>query len=130
MHVDVAVGTILGTQPATDAVVLDFDFERLAIAMNGVDGASDQAVGVHAGSATACDEELVEPQSVANQPRHAIMRVGASLGAFVTSCASFQVEHEQTLRQEQTLIQILVGLDRLQSPARLFISPENLFRLR
>ena len=73
---------------------------------------------------------LSNRQSVTNQPRHAVVRVGTSLGAFIASCAPFQVEHEQTLCQEQTLVQVLVGLDRLQTSSRLFVSPENLIRLR
>ncbi len=60
VHVDVAVRTILGAQPATDAVVFDLDLERVAITVNGVDRASDQAIGVHARATTACHEKLVE----------------------------------------------------------------------
>ena len=80
VHRDVAVGTVRGAEPAADAVVLNHDldgagmiFPRLAV--NRIDGTTDEAVGVEAGAAGAGHEIILEPQPLADQPRNAFVRV-------------------------------------------------------
>ncbi len=91
MHVDVPIRTILRAQPAADAVVFDLDLQRFTVAMDRVHWTTHHAIGVHARSAAGGNQEPIESHSIANQPRHTLMRIGAGLRAFVTACAAFQV---------------------------------------
>ena len=109
MHVDVAVGAIIGAQAAADAVALDLNLLALAVAVNGIDGAADEAIGIGARPATAGYQPLVNSQAVANQPRDAIVRIAASFGAFVAASASFQIQNEQSLRVVEPLIDELAA---------------------
>src|SRR5204863_5768675 len=93
-------------QPAADAVVFDFDFIPLA-AVNSIDRAADQAVGILARAASAGDQVFSESQAFALEPRDAAMGIGAGLGAFIAASAAFQIEHQQLLRVEQALVEIL-----------------------
>ena len=67
MKGDVAVGAVLGAFAAADAVILDDDGEA-AGAVDGVDGAADEAFGITTTAATGGDEEFIEPQPIANEP--------------------------------------------------------------
>ena len=116
-HADVAVGAVLFAQAAADAVVFDFDFVPFA-AVNGVDRAADQAVGIFARPASAGDQVFTEPQSFALQPRDAAVGVGAGFRAFIATSAAFQIEHQQLLSVEQTLIEVLAEV-RVEFTARL-----------
>src|SRR5262249_39533461 len=105
-HSNIAVGAIRFAQAAADAVAFDFDFRAFA-AMDGIHWAAYQAVGVFTASASASHEEMAETEAIALQPRHAAVRVGARLSAFVAARAALQIQHEQLLRIEQTLIEEL-----------------------
>src|SRR5688572_28898513 len=59
VHGDVAVGAVFGALAAADAVVVDDD-GLAGLAVDGVDGAAHEALGVVAGSAGGGDEVLVE----------------------------------------------------------------------
>ncbi len=58
-----------------------------------------------------------------------VMGIGTRLGALVAARAAFKVEHQQVLREKQPLVQILVGLNRLQAIPGLFIAFQDLTRL-
>ena len=104
-HADVAVGAVLLAQAAADAVVFDFDFVPFA-AVNGIDRAADQAVGIFARAAGAGDQVFAEPQPFALEPRDAAVGIGAGFGAFIAASAAFQIEHQQLLGVEQALVEI------------------------
>ena len=79
MHVDVSVGAIVGAQAASDAPVLNDDFQRIAPA-NRADRAADHAQRVAALAAGSRHEIFVEAQALANQTasrRHARRRTRA-----------------------------------------------------
>src|SRR5262249_47404793 len=95
-HADVAVGAVGFAQAATDAVAFDFDFGAFA-AVNGVNGAADEAVGVFATAAGAGDEKLAEAKAVAFEARNAAVGVGAGFGAFVAAGAAFQIKDQEFL---------------------------------
>ena len=114
MHVDIAVGTVLGTLATANALaVVDDDFQRRLVfvlarlPVDGVDRAANQAVRIEARTAGTSHEEPVEAQPLADQPGDAAMRVRAGLRAFVAPSASFQIEHQKPLRVEETLIEKL-----------------------
>src|SRR5215469_4554299 len=71
VQVDVAVRAIASAQAATDAPVLDDDFERIAAA-NGPHRAADHAEGVAALAAGSGDEVVIEAQAVADEARDAV----------------------------------------------------------
>ena len=60
MHVDIPVGAIVSAEAAADAMAFDLNLFALAVAVNGIDGATDQAVGVGTGAATARDKPFVD----------------------------------------------------------------------
>ena len=72
-----------------------------------VDRAADHAVRVEARPARAGDQELVEPEPLADQAGDAVVGVGAGLGALVAAGALLQVEHQQALGVEQALAEEL-----------------------
>ena len=80
----------------------------VSFAADRADRAADHAIRVEARSARAGDQELVEPQALADQAGHAVVGVGAGLGAFVAAGAFLQVEHEQVLGVHQALIEEVV----------------------
>src|SRR5207247_2631806 len=82
VHVDVAVGTVLGALAAADAPVLDDDLARLAPA-DRADRAADHAVRVEARPARRRHQVVAEAQPLADQARHAVVRVGARLRTLV-----------------------------------------------
>src|SRR2546421_12035987 len=86
MQIDVAVRTILGAEAAADAPILDDDFERIAPA-NRADRAADHAKRVAALAATRSDKILVEAQAIADEPRDAVVCVGAGIDAGITARA-------------------------------------------
>src|SRR5262245_57943723 len=103
MHVNVAVGAVGRAQAAADAVALDLDLLALAVAVDRIDRAAHQAVRIGARTATAGHQPLVDPQTVANQPRDALMRVAAGLGALVAARAGLQVQNQQALSVVEAL---------------------------
>src|SRR6056297_925303 len=97
--------------------------------MNRVDRTTDETIRVHARAATARDEVFVEPQAVADQPRDTVMRIGAGFGAFVASRATFEVQDEQALGEEETLFEEILGVHFLQILSGLGIATEQLTNL-
>src|SRR5262249_31727418 len=89
VHVDVAVRTLLGPAPAPDAPVLDDDLQG-PLAADGPDRAADHAQRIAAGAAGRGDQVLVVPEPVADEPRHAVVGLGARPDAGVASDAALQ----------------------------------------
>src|SRR5581483_6419897 len=102
MQRDVAVRTVARAESAADAPVLDDHLERVATA-DRADGAADHAQRIAALPARGRDEVLVEPEAVADEPRDAVVRVGAGADALVAARALLEIEDEQALRFEQSL---------------------------
>ena len=92
MQVDIAVGAIARAEPAADAPIFDNDFERIAAA-NRSNRATNHAKRVAALAATGGDEIAVKAQAVPDQPRDAVMRVGAGVHTSIAACAILQVEN-------------------------------------
>lgn len=107
VHVDVAVGAVGRTEAAADAVAFDQDLFAIRLAVNGIDRAADQAVGVGATAAGGGDEPLVKPEAVADEAGDAAVSVGTGLGAFVAAGAGFQVEDEELLGIVEALVEEL-----------------------
>src|SRR5579883_197119 len=80
MQVDVAVRTIARAEAAADAPVFNNHFQRIAPA-NGADWAANHAERVAALTAARCDQIVIEAQSIAHQPRNAVVRIGACVNA-------------------------------------------------
>ena len=112
MHVDVAIGAVVRAQATADAVLFDLDFETFAVAMDRVDGATNQAIRIGARAAGAGHEPFVEPQPFANEPRHAAVRIGTSLGAFIAAGAGFEIEDQQPLGVVESLLDELAAKGR------------------
>src|SRR5215472_13389650 len=72
MKIDVSIRAILRAQPATDAPILDDDFQRISPA-DGTYRASHHTQRIAALPATRGYQILIEAQSVAYQPRHAVV---------------------------------------------------------
>src|SRR5579864_1655186 len=102
MHIDIAVGTILRAQSATDAPILDNHFQRIA-PPNRADRTAHHAQRVAALPAGSRDKIFIEAQAFANQPRHAVVSVSASAHASIAARAALEVENQQTLRLHQPL---------------------------
>ena len=102
MHVDIAVGTILRAQTATDAPVFDDHFQRIA-APNRTNGTTDHAERVAALPARGGYQVFVEAQAFANQARHAVVSASASPNARIAARATLEIENQQTLRLHQPL---------------------------
>ena len=107
MEVNVPVRTIASTESATDAPVFDDDFQRIP-ATNGPDRTAHHTKRVAALAAGSSDEVLLEAQSVANQPRDAVMSVGASIHAGVAARTLLQVEEQKALCFHQSLREKLI----------------------
>ena len=107
LQVDVAVGTIVGTEPAADTPVLNNDFKGIPPA-NGADRAAHHEERVFALAAGGCDEEMVEAQAVAQETCDSIVGVGAGADTLVAAGAFFEIEDEQALRVHQSLGEIAV----------------------
>ena len=60
VHIDIAVGAILRTQPTTNAMFLDLNLQGGTLAMDGVHRTSDEAVGIHTGAAGASHEKPIK----------------------------------------------------------------------
>src|SRR5713226_3418432 len=102
MQIDVAVRTILCAEAAADAPIFDDDFERIAPA-NRADGAADHTQRVAALAAARGDEILIEAQAISDEPRDAVMCVGAGIDASIAARAVLQIENQQALRFHQPL---------------------------
>src|SRR5688572_10967806 len=87
----VAVRAIVGAEAAADAPVLDDDLERVATP-NRSDRTADHAERIAALPAGRGDEIFVEAQAFTYQPRHAVVRIGASAHALIATRALFQIE--------------------------------------
>src|SRR5258708_40246776 len=78
VQINIAVRTILRAEAATDAPILDDDFERISPS-NRTDGAADHAKRVAALAATRGDEILVESQAIADEAGDPRVRAGAGI---------------------------------------------------
>ena len=110
VQIDVAVRTILRAEAAADAPILDDDFERITPA-NRTHGAADHAQWVAALTATGGDEILVEAQAIADEPRDAVVCIGAGIDASIAARAIVQIQNEQALRFHQSLREELIDGD-------------------
>ena len=80
VHRDIAIGTVRRAEATADTVVLDHDLDGAGmiltrLAVDGIDGTADEAVGIEAGAARTGHEEILEPQTLTDQPRDAFVRV-------------------------------------------------------
>src|SRR5207253_2893765 len=105
--VDVAVWTVLGTEAAADAPVLDNDFERIA-ASDGADRAAHHAQRIAAVPARCGHQVLVETLPFAHQPRYAVVSIRAGPHARIAARAPLQVHDQQALSLHQSLRQEIV----------------------
>src|SRR5258708_10157874 len=96
VQINIAVRTILRAEAATDAPILDDDFERISPS-NRTDGAADHAKRVAALAATRGDEILVESQAIADEAGGALLRVGGRHGAKRPARASFYIQNTKAL---------------------------------
>ena len=88
MQVDISIRTIARAEPTADAPIFDDDFQRIAPA-NRADRAADHAEGIAALAAACGDEKMIEAETIANETRHAVVRVGASVHAGIAPRAVF-----------------------------------------
>ena len=102
MQIDIAVRTIARAQAATDAPILDDDFERIAAA-NGADRAAHHAQGIAALPATGGNQILLEAQAIADETGNTIVSVRAGIDAGVAASAFLQIEDQQTLGFHEAL---------------------------
>src|SRR5579859_1586078 len=127
MHVDIAVRTILRAQAATDAPILDDDFQRIA-PPNRADRTPHHAQRVAALPAGSRDKVFIEAQAFANQARHAVVSVSASAYASIAARAALEIENQQTLRLHQPLRQKILqrrGFDQRETFAILALALER-----
>ena len=107
MHVDVAVGTVVGAQAAADAPVFDDDLQRVA-PPDRADRTADHAERVATLAAGSGDQIFVEAQAFADQAADAVVSIGAGADALIAARALLQIEHQQALRLHQSLGQELI----------------------
>src|ERR1035438_5311950 len=93
VHVDISVRAVFSAQPASDAPVLDDHFERIP-PPDGAHRTTHHAERIAALAARGSHQILVESQSLANQSRHAVVRIGASAHAGVAAGAAFQIQYQ------------------------------------
>src|SRR5215471_10819649 len=91
VHVDVTIRAVIGAVAAADAPGLDDHLARF-LAMDGIDRTARHAVRVQTRTTGRGHQPVLEAQAVADQPRHAEVRVGTRLGALVAAGALGQVE--------------------------------------
>ena len=137
VHRDIAVRTVRRAEATADAVVFDHDLDRAGmifprLAMDRIDGTAHETVGIEARAAGTGDEEVLEPEPFADQPRDTLVRVGTGPRALVAPRAALQVEHEQFLGAVKAVLQetpqfaggLGLRLDvALQQPSRLRHQP-------
>src|ERR1700730_609584 len=97
MHVDVAVRAELGAFPATDAPILDDDFE-VFLAPNGADRALRHAKWIARRSASRRDQKMIVAQAIAQQTGDAVVRLRASLHTGIAARAVIQIDEQEILR--------------------------------
>lgn len=112
VQVDVAVGTIVGAQAASDAPIFDDHFERVSAA-DGAHGASDHAQRITALATGSGDEIFVEAQTLAYKAADSIVGVRAGVHALIAAGAALQVEHQQALGFHEAVGQELIDWQSL-----------------
>src|SRR5262249_15031193 len=117
MHVDVAVGALLGAPPAADAPVFDDDLQRV-LPPDRAYGADDHASGLAPGAEGRGPEILVVAQAVPDQPGDAVVSVGTRAHAGVAPRASLEIDQQEILGLHQALAQEFVERYALE-PRRL-----------
>ena len=103
MHVDIAIGAELRALPAADAPVLDDDLE-IFFSPDRTHRALRHAKRIAARSTRGGDEEMFVTQSITEQSGDTVMRLGACLHACVAARAILEIDEQQILRLEQSLI--------------------------
>src|SRR4029077_12753238 len=106
-QVDVAVGTILGAQSATDAPILDNHFQR-APAPNRPYRAAHHAQRIETLAAGSGHKIMVETQALANQSRYAIMCIRTRAHTGIAASAVIQIEQQKALRLYQALLEEII----------------------
>ena len=104
MQIDVSVRAISRAQSAPDAPILDDHFQRIS-PPNRAHRTAHHAQRIAALPAAGGHQVVIEPQSVAHQPRHPVMRIRARIHARIATRALLQIQHQQTLRFHQSLRQ-------------------------
>ena len=113
-HEDAPVGAIIGAEPATDAVIFDDDLEVFAT-VDGIDGATDEAMGIGAGAAVGGDELVIEADAIAEQASEwgavggVAVLIDAAFGAFVAAGAEVEIEDEDAAAFVEALGDIFLG---------------------
>src|SRR6185437_2463961 len=127
VHVDIAVGTILRAQTATDAPVFNNHFQRIA-APNRTHRTAHHAQRVAALAAGGGYKVFIETQAFANQARDAVVRIGASADASIAARATLEIENQQALRLHQALREKILqrcGFDQREAFAILALALER-----
>ena len=113
-HEDAPVGAIIGAEPATDAMIFDDDLEVFA-AVDGVDWATDEAMGIGAGAAGGGHEIVIEADAIAEHAGEwgavggVAVLIDAAFGAFVAAGAEVEIEDEDTAAFVEALGDIFLG---------------------
>lgn len=102
VQIDVSVRTVVRAESATYTPILNNYFKRIAAAYR-TNGAPYHAEGIAALPARGRDQIMIESQTITNQSRDAIMRIGAGLHALIAARAAVQIKYQQTLRVHQPL---------------------------
>jgi hypothetical protein len=85
-------------------VAFNVDLEIISLAMNRIDRATHEAIGIGAGATRTGHEEFIEPLPIANQSRYPFMRIRAGARAFIATGTTFEIDHQHPLRVKQALL--------------------------
>jgi len=101
VHLDRAIGTVLGTLLAADAPVLDDNVEVIA-ATDRANRTADHAHRIATGPARGRNEEAIEAFAVEEEPRSTVgMRFDTLLHALIAARAAIQVDQHQLLALDE-----------------------------
>ena len=103
MHVDVPVRAKLGALAATDAPIFNNDLE-IFLASDRTNRALRHAERVPTRSTSGGNEEMIVAQTIPEQARHAIVRLGTGADAGIAARTIVQVDEQKILRFKQALI--------------------------
>ncbi len=110
VHVDIAIGTVAGAESATDTPILDDDLQAV-LAPDRPHRAAHHTERIHALAAGGGDQVIVVTQSLAHQPGDAVMGGGTGLGAGIATRAFGQIEDEQVLGLNESVIKKVIEGD-------------------
>jgi len=101
MQINIPYGQFLRAKAAADAPVFNNDFKRIA-----PPDRSDRAATMQSGSrhwpARCRHQEILEPETFAHQPSHAVVRIGARRHTGIAPRAFVEVQNQQALRLHQS----------------------------